>query len=171
MKSNVKFLTLAAVLALGLSGCISAKKDTSMVDGDDDADGVLNSVDECPNTPAGAVVDHRGCEVLVKFESAHFGFDSAKLTGDAEALLSAAVSGLAGKAITVAGYTDSTGSDAYNQNLSERRANSVASFLAANGVSADNISVVGYGEANPVASNDTAAGRADNRRVTITPTN
>lgn len=67
----------------------------------------------------------------------------------------------------IEGFTDSTGSESYNQELSERRAEAVRRFLIANGVSADRITARGYGEANPVASNKTAAGRQLNRRVEI----
>jgi len=74
--------------------------------------------------------------------------------------------------INVGGYTDSTGSDSYNQKLSERRAQSVASYLEQGGVASGRINAVGYGETNPVASNATDAGRSQNRRVeiTLTPT-
>jgi len=69
--------------------------------------------------------------------------------------------------IDVYGHTDSTGSDAYNQQLSERRALSVADYLSAHGVQQARIGTRGYGETQPVASNDTDAGRAANRRVEI----
>ena len=70
--------------------------------------------------------------------------------------------------IEVAGHTDSVGSDAYNQQLSERRANSVAAYLATRGVVNSRVVTVGAGEAHPVASNETEEGRAQNRRVEIT---
>lgn len=70
--------------------------------------------------------------------------------------------------IEVAGHTDSTGSDTYNQGLSQRRADSVKSYLATHGVPGARIVTVGAGEAHPVASNDTEEGRAENRRVEIT---
>ena len=69
--------------------------------------------------------------------------------------------------IDVYGHTDSTGSDAYNQSLSERRAVSVADYLAGRGVQQARIGTRGYGESNPIASNDTEDGRAANRRVEI----
>jgi outer membrane protein OmpA-like peptidoglycan-associated protein len=69
--------------------------------------------------------------------------------------------------IDVLGHTDSTGSDAYNQGLSERRAQSVADYLAARGVARARIGIRGFGESQPVASNDTEAGRSENRRVEI----
>jgi outer membrane protein OmpA-like peptidoglycan-associated protein len=69
--------------------------------------------------------------------------------------------------IDVLGHTDSTGSDAYNQALSERRAQSVSDYLAARGVARARIGIRGYGESQPIASNDTDTGRAENRRVEI----
>ena len=70
--------------------------------------------------------------------------------------------------IGVAGHTDSVGSDAYSQQLSEKRASSVAAYLSSHGVVHTRIVTVGAGEAHPVASNDTEEGRAQNRRVEIT---
>lgn len=70
--------------------------------------------------------------------------------------------------IEVAGHTDSVGTDSYNQALSERRANAVASYLGSKGIMQQRMIVVGAGETRPVASNDTDSGRAQNRRVEIT---
>ena len=70
--------------------------------------------------------------------------------------------------IAVAGYTDSTGSDAYNQKLSEQRAQSVAAYLKSRKVEPARFEVVGFGERNPVADNATAEGRSLNRRVELT---
>lgn len=70
--------------------------------------------------------------------------------------------------IEVAGHTDSSGSDQYNQALSERRAQSVAGYLASHGVKQQRLITVGAGESHPVASNDTEQGRATNRRVELT---
>ncbi len=69
--------------------------------------------------------------------------------------------------INISGFTDSTGSDNYNQLLSERRANSVASYIVQTGVNHGRIQSRGFGERYPVASNDTAMGRSQNRRVEI----
>ncbi len=69
--------------------------------------------------------------------------------------------------ITVVGHTDSVGSDAYNQKLSERRAEAVAAYLGTQGISLYRIETVGRGESEPRATNDTAAGREMNRRVEI----
>lgn len=70
--------------------------------------------------------------------------------------------------IQVAGFTDSTGTDSYNQALSERRANAVASYLTSKGVASNRMVIKGLGESYPIASNDSEAGRAQNRRVEIT---
>ena len=70
--------------------------------------------------------------------------------------------------IEVAGHTDSTGSDAYNQDLSQRRANAVSNILIARGVESVRIDSVGYGEMRPIASNSNTAGRQQNRRVELT---
>lgn len=70
--------------------------------------------------------------------------------------------------VEVAGHTDSTGSAAYNQALSERRAQSVAAYLTSRGVRGARLIVVGDGENHPIASNDTPEGRQQNRRVELT---
>ena len=70
--------------------------------------------------------------------------------------------------VEVAGHTDSTGTEAYNQSLSERRASSVSAYLRSREVLPDRLITVGVGETRPIATNDTAAGRSLNRRVEIT---
>ncbi|WP_061170019.1 OmpA family protein [Caballeronia hypogeia] len=101
----------------------------------------------------------------------NFDFDSAALTLNAKALLERLVAESQGAkfaAVTVEGFTDSSGSDAYNLALSERRAQAVLDYLRDRGLSADRFLAKGYGRANPVASNATASGRAENRRVEVT---
>lgn len=104
-----------------------------------------------------------------KIESSLFAFDSAKLCNKAKENLDKVAKNLkeSDKQALVNGYTDSTGSAAYNQKLSERRAKAVASYLEKEGVDAKNLTVKGYGATDFVASNDTAEGRAKNRRVDI----
>lgn len=160
-------LAAVTLLAFALGGCMSAKQMTAaVVDGDDDGDGVLNSMDECPNTPAGAQVDSRGCEIHAALDATQFAFDSAELTGEARDYLAGIASSLAGKSLTAHGHTCNIGTESYNMGLSERRAQAVADFLGTQGVS--NINVVGHGESDPVASNDTEESRELNRRVEIT---
>ena len=104
-------------------------------------------------------------------EAITFGFDSASLNRSAYGVLDRVADTLKEydqTIIEVAGHTDSVGSDAYNQRLSERRAQAVADYITSRGVSGQRLMVVGAGEAHPVASNNTEAGRAENRRVEIT---
>jgi len=70
-------------------------------------------------------------------------------------------------AILAQGHTDSTGSEEHNQDLSERRAQAVSNYLVARGVDPTRITSLGYGEGNPVASNETETGRRQNRRVDL----
>jgi OOP family OmpA-OmpF porin len=141
-------------------------------DGDDDNDGVMNSVDKCPDTRAGAVVDADGCEVqvVIELQGVFFDTDKATLKPESVAILDAAVSTMGEHGtlvVEVAGHTDSTASEAYNQNLSERRAKVVYNYLVDHGVSADRMTWKGYGELSPIAPNDTAEGRAMNRRTEL----
>jgi outer membrane protein OmpA-like peptidoglycan-associated protein len=99
-----------------------------------------------------------------------FEFDSSALTAGAKDTLQRAITLLKANPdvnVEIQGHTDSKGSDQYNQALSERRANSVKAFLVSQGIAAGRITTIGFGEARPAATNDTAAGRAINRRVVI----
>lgn len=142
------------------------------VNPDLDGDGVPNERDKCPNTRPGAVVDLDGCEVeaVIELRGVHFDFDKSDLKPEAIVILNEAAALLEQHetvVVEVAGHTDSVGTDAYNQGLSERRANSVRDYLVSKGIRASRLSARGYGEARPVASNDTDAGRAENRRVEL----
>lgn len=100
----------------------------------------------------------------------YFATDSATLTPAARASLDALLSRQADRhfsLVKVTGYTDSVGSDAHNLALSMRRAEAVGSYLREHGVNADSVTATGKGEADPVGSNETAEGRASNRRVEI----
>ncbi len=100
----------------------------------------------------------------------HFDFDKATIRADAKPILDEAARTLqqAGDVhVAVNGYTDSVGSEAYNQRLSVRRAEAVRAYLEQQGVAASRLAVTGHGEADPVASNATAEGRAQNRRVEL----
>ncbi len=137
-----------------------------------DGDGVLNERDKCPNTRPGAVVDLDGCEVeaVIELEGVHFDFDKATLRPEAKKILDEAAALLNKQervVVEVAGHTDSKGSEEYNQGLSERRAAAVKQYLTAQGIKATRLTAMGYGESRPVASNDTEAGRAENRRVEL----
>ena len=137
-----------------------------------DGDGVPNERDKCPNTRPGAVVDLDGCEVeaVIELQGVHFDFDKATLRPEAKVILNEAAALLEKHervVVEVAGHTDSVGTDAYNQGLSERRANAVRDYLVEKGIRASRLTARGYGESRPVASNDTDAGRQENRRVEL----
>jgi OOP family OmpA-OmpF porin len=110
---------------------------------------------------------------MAKLESLtgpHFAFDDANLTPQGRAKVrnvAATLNRYPARRVDVNGYTDSFGSDAHNQRLSEDRAETVKQALVEDGVAANRISTRGYGDSNPVASNATAEGRAQNRRVEI----
>lgn len=103
-------------------------------------------------------------------EGVLFAFDSSAVSGPAQTDLYALARNLQqypNSTVQVIGHTDATGTAAYNMDLSQRRARSVAGVLTAGGVAPNRIATVGMGMTQPVASNDTAAGRAQNRRVEI----
>ena len=145
---------------------------------DTDGDSVLDKDDECPNE-AGTVANN-GCpeapneEVQAQLTSyaRTINFDSGKsnIKQAANETLQAIVAILKEypKAnFVVEGHTDSTASENFNQKLSESRAAKVVEFLTSNGVDATRLTSVGYGETSPIASNDTAEGKATNRRVEV----
>jgi OOP family OmpA-OmpF porin len=137
---------------------------------DSDGDGVVDRLDQCPGTPAGAKVDARGCELVITLKGVNFEFDSDRLTADSTVILDQAVAVLKQRpnaAIEVQGHTDARGKDAYNLKLSERRARAVQDYLVKAGIPAGQLTATGFGEAQPVASNDTDEGRAENRRVDL----
>lgn len=139
---------------------------------DTDGDGVLNERDQCPNTPAGASVDGRGCELKaeIRLPDVRFETNSDRLRPGAERTLNDAADTLIRNPnllTEVAGYTDSQGDANYNRGLSERRAKTVRDYLINRGVNANKLTWRGYGENNPIADNETAEGREQNRRVVL----
>jgi len=100
----------------------------------------------------------------------NFDFDKANIKPEAEPVLDAAIEVLKENSelhVRVGGHTDSVGTDAYNQALSERRAKAVLDYLVKHGIDASRLSAVGFGESQPVADNKTKDGRAQNRRVAL----
>jgi outer membrane protein OmpA-like peptidoglycan-associated protein len=112
-----------------------------------------------------------GKSILVNLpDGVTFAVDSSTISPSFQATLNEIATSMAqypGSLIDVYGHTDSTGSDTYNQSLSERRARAVADYLAMRGVSSARIRSQGFGEQYPVASNETPEGRSLNRRVEI----
>jgi outer membrane protein OmpA-like peptidoglycan-associated protein len=107
---------------------------------------------------------------MIELRGVHFAFDSAQITPEGQRILDEQVETLKenpGLKVEIAGHTDAIGTDAYNQGLSERRAQSVKGYLVSKGIAAGRLKTVGYGETRPIASNDTEAGRAQNRRVEL----
>lgn len=134
-------------------------------DGDADGDGVPDSRDRCPNTPRGAIVSAQGCWA---FSGILFDYDQATIRAGYANLFDNAINVLKqnpGLTVEIQGHTDSHGSDTYNQTLSENRAATVKQHLINNGIAASRLTTRGYGESQPVASNATSEGRAENRRV------
>ncbi|EJM78040.1 OmpA family protein [Pseudomonas sp. GM55] len=156
-------------------------------DGDEDGDGIFDRRDRCPDTPANTSVDHHGCpapqypaasvkpeaaqsEVITLSDDVLFAFNQSDLTPTAKSRLDALMSKFEDAdvvSIKVVGHTDSVGSDAYNQALSERRASSVAEYLLSQGVVPNKVTSEGKGERQPIADNETEEGRAKNRRVDL----
>ncbi len=141
---------------------------------DEDGDGVCDEVDACLGTPAGTRVDSKGCPLPVAQVASiklkvNFAFDSDVVQEKYFADLGELAKFLKRfdeVDVSIDGHTDSVGAETYNQQLSQRRAQAVVDMLVNTyGIDASRLKAVGYGESNPVASNDTAEGRAENRRV------
>ena len=153
-----------------------------------DRDGVFDGIDKCPDTPAGVKVDATGCPIAAPapaaapaaipmtkgqtlvLEGVNFETNSAKLKSESFQVLDRVAESLKANPsvrVEVAGYTDSAGKQAYNVDLSKRRAASVRTYLVSKGIAASRLETKGYGPAHPVADNATAEGRAKNRRVEL----
>jgi OOP family OmpA-OmpF porin len=147
MKKNLLLLASGAAAALLITGCASGPKHEA---------------------PAAAPTPVKSYTI----RGVNFEFDSAKLTPAAKGVLDEAASGIkaaSGHTFNVVGHTDSVGSDAFNMGLGQRRASSVKEALVSRGVSASQLQTSSMGERQPIATNATAEGRAENRRVEITP--
>jgi OOP family OmpA-OmpF porin len=137
--------------------------------GDADGDGVMDDKDQCPNTPAAAKADARGCWSIpwLRFDT-----NKATIRPDArQRLVDEVLPVLKANPqlnIRIDGHTDARGSAQYNQSLSERRAKSVHDFLVAEGVRDSRISARGFGESKPAAPNDTKENMQINRRTELT---
>jgi len=145
---------------------------------DSDGDGVYDGIDQCPGTPAGAAVDERGCLVSIELTDVEFEFDSYQLTPAAAAYVREMADAIAEQAdpqgtgiLELRGHTDSRGAAEYNQMLSERRAQAVLDYMLevdpeiAAFQAQNRIRAVGFGETQPIDTNDTDEGRQRNRRV------
>ena len=139
---------------------------------DSDRDGIVDSKDSCPSSAAGAVVDSAGCELeeTIVLKGVNFKTSSDILETTSTTVLDDVARTLQrypSMKVEVAGYTDNRGSLGFNQQLSQRRAQAVLNYLVSQGVSSANLSAKGYGPESPIADNNTASGRAANRRVEL----
>jgi len=137
---------------------------------DSDKDGVPDNLDQCPNTPLGATVDARGCWTYAA--KVLFDINSAKVKPEAYPMLNEAVLIMKKNPdlkVEVDGHADSTGAAAYNMTLSEKRAEAVKKYFVDQGIDPDRLTTKGFGITKPAASNKTKEGRAQNRRVELTP--
>lgn len=139
------------------------------IEKDSDSDGILDSKDECPDTPKGYKVDPKGCPRSVTLHL-NFASNSSVLPASADTDVNALTDFMKenpAASITIIGHTDSTGKAAKNQLLSENRAQALGTRLVQNGIAANRIKTSGKGLSQPVASNKTPSGRAQNRRIEI----
>jgi outer membrane protein OmpA-like peptidoglycan-associated protein len=140
---------------------------------DSDLDGLLDDDDQCPDTPKGMSVDSIGCatfigEVSDLIANVQFETNSSALTEASKMALNEVADILVSYAaidIEVQAHSDNKGSAAYNKILSQKRAQSVVTYLAEKSVEQSRLTSLGFGEENPLADNNTKAGRAMNRRV------
>lgn len=130
---------------------------------------MIDANDRCPNTPAGDRVDSSGCSLTVRLEVL-FDNDSATINAGSRPELDRTIAFLRDNPSingVIEGHTDSVGAEAYNQQLSQRRADAVLKYLVDGGIAANRLRAEGFGETQPVADNATADGRAQNRRVVL----
>lgn len=141
---------------------------------DSDNDGVANTFDQCPNSAAGAKVDSKGCyEVLTETREVQLSVNFANNSADVNSNDYGEIEKVAvfmreypQTQVVIEGHTDDRGNADYNQQLSERRAKAVAQVLIDQfSINQSRVSAIGYGEQQPLVSNDTAEQRAQNRRV------
>ncbi len=145
---------------------------------DSDGDGVYDGIDRCPGTPEGAVVDEFGCsEVQLGLDAGrlvlfnvYFNFDQEIARPESKLVLDEVGATLLARpelVIEIQGHTDAIGSDAYNMQLSQRRADSVLRYLLTNFPELDpsRFTAKGYGKSQPLAANTFPEGRQENRRV------
>jgi OOP family OmpA-OmpF porin len=169
----------------GIDKCPDTPKGATVDDrgcpSDSDRDGVIDGLDKCPDTPAGAKVDAAGCPLkemvrqllntgAITTSKITFDLNKATLKPESEPVLNEigeVLSQYPGLKIEIGGHTDNSGSAAGNEKLSGARAKAVLDYLVKNfpKIDAASYTAKGYGESQPIATNDTAEGRAQNRRV------
>lgn len=141
---------------------------------DADRDGVVDSRDNCPNTPLSYAVDNNGCPIPVEEVArvellVNFDFDRSEVKPEYFSEIGEVAEFLENYpdlVVELEGHTDSRGTEAYNEGLSQRRADAVRDVMIDRfDIAGNRITATGFGESQPIASNNTDAGRAENRRV------
>ncbi len=166
MSTRINKLLVTAAMTMALAACGTAEKNTPP------PPKPAPQAAPTPPPPPPKKVEAPAPAPTYVIKDVHFEFDKSYLKPTAADTLldvAAALREQPGVMYEVAGHTDSIGTDAYNQGLSERRAKSVHEFLTGHGVDSSRLTLRGYGESNPIASNATREGRAQNRRVEIRP--
>lgn len=147
---------------------------------DADGDGVADNEDRCPNAKGN--IANKGCPEITKQDAVRITYIGSKIffENNSDKLKVASLSQLdelvkilnkyEGANLTIAGHTDSNGSDAFNMNLSQKRTDSVKRYLVSKGIAESRLTGIGKGETEPIADNKKALGRAKNRRVELTTT-
>ena len=140
---------------------------------DSDHDGITDDKDRCPTTAAGTQVDSKGCklEETIVLKGVTFETGSTRLTAESETMLNDIASTLRkynSMVVEVSGHTDNRGAERFNQQLSTKRAKAVVDYLISKGVEPKQLKAKGYGSSKPLADNNSAKGRAKNRRVELT---
>lgn len=168
-------IPIGAVRERVVEKTVVVEKTTVQQLADSDGDGVVDGVDQCPNTLSGLDVDAVGCvdsgqSQSVVLKGVTFEFNSSRLTANARDILIRASEALKGQPdlkVELAGHTDSVGAARYNKALSQTRADAVRAYLIDQGVRAEQVKATGYGESQPLMSNETEEGRERNRRVEL----
>jgi len=162
----------AAGMGVGADGCRLTGRLRDPVD--KDGDQVAEYLDECPRTVEGAKVDEKGCaqieQPLARLEDVLFESGRAALTPRAKETLTELIFILENNPdirIRLEGHTDNVGNESDNEMLSQKRAESIKAYLVSEGLDGSRIKTIGIGESNPIATNETEQGRAQNRRVDI----
>ncbi|HFD80004.1 MAG TPA: OmpA family protein [Gammaproteobacteria bacterium] len=139
---------------------------------DGDGDGVPDAADFCPESTGKELVGPTGCtlHIPVVMKGVHFRYDSHELTDDSRQVLDRIARLLRQHPdvrFEIAGHSDAQGDPAYNEWLSQQRAEEVKRYLVAHGVSAEQLTARGYGSRQPLAPNDSREGLLRNRRVEL----
>lgn len=163
---------LTVVPAAAVTKVVEVVKEVPRPFVDTDHDTVSDDLDACPDTPRGLKVDSTGCIIAgqqLELRGVTFEFNEARLRPNAQSVLDVVARGMVGQrslSVEIAGHTDSKGSDKYNKDLSQRRAEAVREYLIDKGVKGESLKAVGYGESEPkIKPEKTDDDRAINRRV------